>query len=188
MTDGEIVALYWERDEAAIAETAAKYGAYCRAVAGNILPDAADAEECVSDAYLRAWNAIPPQRPEKLRPFLAKITRNLAFDRYKALSAEKRGGGELPLVLDELAECVPGGEGAEDAALAKELGAAVIRFLRALPPREADLFTRRYFFAEPVKSAAKRWGMTPNHAAVTLLRVRNKLKAYLEQEGFISEP
>lgn len=185
MTDEEIVALYWNRDEAAIRETGTKYGAYCRRVAGNLLPSAEDAEECISDTWLRAWNAIPPQRPANLRAFLAKLTRNLAFDRWKAQGADKRGGGELPLVLDELAECVSGGADAESALLTKELGAAVNRFVRGLPARDAALFVGRYFYAEPVAALAQRCGMTPNHAAVRLSRVRRKLREYLEQEGLI---
>ena len=100
MDDRGIIDLYWARNQQALAETAAKYGSYCAAVADNILHDSRDAEECVNDTWLGAWNAMPPQRPERLRPFLARMTRNLAFDRWRTRSAQKRGGGELPLALD----------------------------------------------------------------------------------------
>ena len=103
MEDSQIVALYWQRSPDAIKETENKYGAYCFSIADNILHSKEDAEECVNDTWLKTWNAIPPQRPNKLQLFLAKITRNLSFNRYKAKAAEKRGGGEMPIVLDELA-------------------------------------------------------------------------------------
>ena len=93
MEDQEIIRLYWDRDEAAIGATDEKYGAYCTAIALNILHRREDAEECVSDTYLRAWNAMPPQRPGRLSVFLGKITRNLSFSRYRVLYARKRGGG-----------------------------------------------------------------------------------------------
>ena len=106
MKDNEIIELYFARDEKAIKETAKRYGKYCHAVANNILGNPSDAEECVNDTYLRAWNAIPPERPRELKLFLAKITRNLALNRYFAEKSEKRGGGEMELVLDELADCI----------------------------------------------------------------------------------
>lgn len=109
MEDHQIVELYWQRNADAISETADKYGDYCFAIAENILHNAEDSEECVNDTWLRAWNAIPPQKPAVLRMFLAKITRNLSFDRFHARNAEKRGGGEMALVLDELGECFGGG-------------------------------------------------------------------------------
>lgn len=185
MTDAEILALYWRRDEAALAATREKYGAYCHAVADNILSSHEDAEECVSDALWRAWNAIPPQRPAYLRAFLAKITRNLALNRYKARAAEKRGGGELPAVLEELADCLPAKADVESEVQAKELTAGVNHFLRTLPPRECDVFLRRYFYVEPVADIARRYALRESHVLVLLSRTRNKLRRYLRQEGYI---
>ncbi|MBR6259186.1 MAG: RNA polymerase subunit sigma-70, partial [Oscillospiraceae bacterium] len=106
MEDALIIELYWQRNEDAIKETDNKYGAYCFSVANNVLRDNGEAEECVNDTYLRAWNAMPPKRPSLLRAFLAKITRRLAFNRYDANAAKKRGGGETAAVLEELAECI----------------------------------------------------------------------------------
>ena len=106
MEDSRIVELYWQKNADAIKETDSKYGAYCFAIADNILHNKEDSEECVNDTWLNAWNAMPPQKPTKLQMFLAKITRNLSFNRFNARSAEKRGGGEIVLVLDELAECL----------------------------------------------------------------------------------
>ena len=102
MDDNQIVELYWQRNECAISETAAKHGAYCMKISQNILADRADSEENVNDAYLHAWNAMPPQRPSILSSFLGRITRNLSYDRCRRQNAEKRGGGALPLALDEL--------------------------------------------------------------------------------------
>lgn len=186
MDDKAIIALYFQRDEAAIVESGRVYGAYCQKLAQNILQSPEDAEECVNDTWLRAWNAIPPQRPAALRQFFAKITRNLAFDRYKAVTAEKRGGGELPLVLEELTECIPDGESAESELLAKELRETVSRFVAALPVRERRMFVRRYYFVEPVQKIAARYGVRPGTVSVTLNRVRKKLRAYLMEEGFVS--
>lgn len=106
MEDREIVNLYWERNSNAIKETASKYGGYCKAIAKNILGNNEDAEECVNDIYLNTWNSIPPNRPNVLSTYLGKITRNLSFDRFRHRHADKRGGGEIELVLDELGECV----------------------------------------------------------------------------------
>lgn len=185
MEDTQIIALYWEKNADAISETAKKYGAYCLAVAENILHNAEDSEECVNDTWLHAWNAIPPQRPKVLRMFLAKITRNLSFDRFRARSAEKRGGGELALALDELGECLGGGAEAEAACEAKELGQCVRRFVRALPEREGNVLVRRYFFAESAADIARRYGLSENNVMVILSRTRKKLKAHLLKEGYL---
>ncbi len=184
MEDSQIVELYWQRSADAISETADKYGAYCFAIADNILHSAEDSEECVNDAWLRAWNAMPPQRPKVLRAFLARITRNLAFDRFHARNAEKRGGGELDLVLDELGECLGGGTDTEAAYEAQELRRSIQHFVRALPDREGNVLVRRYFFAEPVADIAKRYGLTENNVMVILSRTRKKLRAHLLKEGY----
>lgn len=127
LEDRQIIELYWQKNADAISETASKYGAYCFTIAENILHSTEDSEECVNDTWLHAWNAIPPQKPNILRLFLAKITRNLSFDRFNARNAEKRGGGEIALVLEELGECFGGGADTEAAYEAKELREAIQR-------------------------------------------------------------
>ena len=183
--DSEIVDLYWARDERAVAETEAKYGPYCLAIAGNILADREDARECVNDTWLGAWNAMPDARPSILSAFLGKITRRLALDRWRAKYAAKRGGGETPLVLDELAECVPAAGGPEDELAVKELAGAVNSFVRALPPVEMGVFLRRYWYLESVKDLSQRLGFSQSKVKSMLARTRKKLRAYLEKEGLI---
>ena len=184
MDDSQIVELYWQKNADAISESAKKYGLYCFAIAENILHNTEDSEECVNDTWLHAWNAIPPQRPGVLRPFLAKITRNLSFNRLNIRNAQKRGGGEIALVLDELGECL-GGADTESAYEAKELRLCVRNFVRSLPEREGNVLVRRYFFAEPVADIAKRYGLSENNVMVILSRTRRKLKAHLLKEGYL---
>ena len=185
MEDREILALFNRREESALREADACHGPACRALAKNLLGSEADAEECWNDALLRAWNAIPPEQPVHLRAYLLKLTRRIAIDRFRAASAEKRGGGQLPLVLEELAECVPGGSGAEDAAMTKALGEAVSRFLSALPERERAVFVRRCFHVQSNQEIARALGMRENTVAVSLRRTRARLRAYLTKEGFL---
>ena len=187
MEDNQIVELYFQRNADAIKETDSKYGSYCFAIADNILHNREDSEECVNDTWLSAWNAMPPQRPNMLRMFLAKITRNLSFNRFNVRSAEKRGGGEIHLVLDELAECIANESDTENEYLAKELEQCIKLFVRGLPEREGNVFVRRYFFTESVSTIAKRYSMTDNNVMVSLSRTRKKLKAHLEKEGYFSE-
>lgn len=185
MEDSQIVELYWQKNADAISETANKYGTYCFMIAKNILRSTEDSEECVNDTWLHAWNAIPPQRPNVLRLFLAKITRNLSFNRFNAQNAEKRGGGEIVLVLDELAECLDGGTNIEAAYEIKELEQCIRCFVRTLPERDRNIFVRRYFFTEPVIAIAERYSLTANNVMVTLSRTRKKLKLELKKEGYL---
>ena len=185
MEDCRIVELYWQRDHSAITETSAKYGAYCTAIARNILPDDRDAEECVNDTWLGAWNSMPTQHPTLLGAFLGRITRNLAFSAYRASHAEKRGGGTLPLILEELTGCIPTVPSAAQAVEDAELEEAVNQFLRGLPERECNFFLRRYWYAEPLAEIALRYGEKLNTVKTSLFRTRQKLKVYLEKEGMI---
>lgn len=185
MDDEQIVALYWNRDEDAIRETAAKYGGYCGRVAGNILADRQDVEECLSDTWLGAWNAMPPHRPGRLRLFLAKITRSLACDRFRAQSARKRGGGAYTAALEELEECLPAVPGADRAAEDRELERMVDSFLHTLPEQACSVFLRRYWYAESLEDIAGRYGMKVNTVKTSLFRTRQKLKIYLEKEGVL---
>lgn len=185
MEDRELIQRFWERDPDAVSAAADKYGAYCYTIAERILHSQEDSEECVNDAWLHAWNAIPPQRPNVLRLFLARITRNLAFDRLQARNAEKRGGGGIDVVLDELEECLGSGTDVAAEFEVKELRACILRFVAALPEREGNVLVRRYFFTEPVADIARRYGLTENHVMVMLSRTRKKLKAHLCKEGYL---
>ncbi len=184
MEDEAILDLYFARDEQAVVETDRKYGRYCYTLADSILHDREDAEETVNDTYLKAWHTIPPQRPGIFKMFLAKITRNLAFSRWRQYAAEKRGGGEMELVLEELEGCISAPGGVEDRMNARELAQAIWVFLNTLPAREQDIFLRRYFFVEESEEIAKRYGMKPATVLRTLSRTRMKLKKYLTQEGY----
>ena len=168
-----------------MAETHKKYGGYCFALANTILCNREDAEETVSDTYLKTWQAIPPKKPQVLKMFLAKITRNLSFSRWRKLSAEKRGGRVMELVLEELDACIPAPGKVEDSLMGKELAKAVRCFLNTCPEREQDLFLRRYFFLEETQSIANRYGMKPATVLRTLSRTREKLKTYLTREGYV---
>ncbi len=187
MEDNQIVELYWKRDESAIKESEIKYGAYCYAVAYNILDNNEDSEECVNDTWNKAWHSIPPHRPGKLKMFLAKITRNRAFNMYRMHNVSRRGCGEINLVLDELDECISGGTDVEDEYIAKELGEFVEKFVRELSRRDANVFLRRYFFTEPVQVISERYGISESNVTVILSRTRRKLRKKLIKEGFIDE-
>ena len=187
MEDNQIIELFWQRDESAITETGRKYGAYCRTIANNILQNNEDAEECVNDTWLKAWNSIPPHRPENLRLFLAKITRNLSFNRYNENTAKKRGGKEITLVLDELAECIEDRSDVEQIIMAKELKECIKSFVTTLHERDRNVFVRRYFFVDTVKEIAGRYGLSESNVMVILSRTRKLLKEKLKKEGYVDE-
>ena len=182
MDDAEIVELYWQRSERAIPETDAKYGRYCRAVAQRIVNSREDAEECVNDTWLGAWNAMPDKRPSVLSTFLGYITRNLALNRLEARRSQKRGGGEAALALDELADCVPSDQNPERRVEQKELEAAVDVFVASLPDAERRMFIARYWFLLPIDEIASRLGCTRSKVKTTLHRTRNKLRTYLKEK------
>lgn len=184
MDDNGIIQLYWDRNDQAIKATAEKYGHYCKAIARNILNSEEDAEECVNDTYLNAWNAMPPHWPEQLAAFIGKITRNLSFNRYKHNHAEKRGGGDIILVLDELTDCVSDTNNAEQMLDRRELAKAINSFVRSLPPKKRNIFVCRYWYADPVSQIAKDCGMLQGSVSKTLERTRKQLKAYLTERGF----
>ena len=184
MEDEAILKLYFARDEQAITQTDLKYGGYCYSIANRILGSKENSEETVSDTYLQAWNSIPPQRPGFLKLFLGKITRNLAFTRWRKENAVKRGGGETELVLEELADCIPGREQADDRLNARELERVIREFLDTLPRRDQDIFLQRYFFLDDGETIAVRYGIRHTHVNLILSRTRAKLKAHLLQEGY----
>ena len=185
MEDEAIIQALWARDEAGLSRAGEKYGPLCRGLARRLLGSPEDGEECWSDALLRLWNAVPPERPRYLRAYLLKLTRSLAIDRLRARTAEKRGGGEGPLLLGELEEVWPGGSAPEGEVFARALGEAVSRFLESEPKRERALFLRRYFCGETVGALARDFGMKENSVSVCLRRTRLRLKAYLEKEGYL---
>ena len=197
LEDREIIRLFLERSEQAIVELDRKYGAAVRKTAVNILNNRLDAEECANDTWLGAWESIPPHRPEKLGAYLGKITRNLALNLYEKKHAEKRGGGETALALDELAECVggvPGGKGTAgisgsvwDSEGSTEEGmvltACLNRFLQGMKAEDRKIFVQRYWYMYSVKEIAGNLGLGESKVKMTLLRQREKLKKVLEEEG-----
>lgn len=183
MEDAQIIDLYFDRNENAIKETDIKYGTYCHGIAMNILHSPEDSKECVNDTWLRAWNSMPPQRPKFLRQFLAKITRYLSFDRYRWHHAQKRGSGEMTLALEELHNCVGGGDPATEAEL-EVLKDRINVFLLSLPARDRGIFLRRYFYVEEISAISRRYQMREANVRLILSRTRQKLRSYLEKEGF----
>ncbi len=184
MEDSRIVQLYWDRNEKAIEATAGKYGSYCFSIADNILHSREDAEECVNDTYLNAWNTMPPHRPSILSVFLGKITRNLSLDKLKRNRAAKRGGESMSLALDELSDIVSDREDVEKEIDRKELVKAIDGFLKTLGKEQRHIFILRYWYFEGIGSIASRFHMTESNASVLLHRLRGKLRLYLEERGF----
>ena len=183
MEDRDIVELFWQRSEDAIPETQRKYGSYCRTIAYNILENDEDAEECVNDTWLKAWNSMPDHRPSRLAPYLAKLTRWLSLSLLREHGRLKRGGGETALALDELSEVLSDGKDAQHALEVKELNEAVRTFLDNLSSNERDVFLSRYWFLLSVKEIAARFGFSPNKVSTMLHRTRRKLQTYLKEEG-----
>lgn len=184
MEDGRIIELFFSRSEKAVAELSNKYGAICRRIAFNIVNNREDAEECVNDAYLGMWNSIPPQKPNPLSTYVCKITRNIALKRRRYNTAEKRNSF-YDVSLSELEECIP--SAAQDAVSCteEELTKLMEYFLDSLDKKSRILFVKRYWFAESIKTIAEEFHMTENYVSVKLLRIRGKLKTYLEKKGVL---
>ena len=183
MEDGEIISLFFRRAETAIAQAQEKYGRLCLSVARHILPDDRDAEECVSDACLRAWNAIPPEHPRSLRSYLVRITRNLALDKYAYNNAEKRGTA-LTSAFEELEPCLPARlDDAENAVEAHELSRVLNGFLRAQSKEARIFFVRRYWYGESIREIAGACRVSEEKVKTSLFRTRNRLKNALAKEG-----
>ena len=177
-TDGEIVELYFARDEQAIAETDKKYGKVCMQVSMNIVASRPDAEECVNDGYLKTWNAIPPARPNSLCAFVCRIVRNLSINRLRDMKAERRNR-DLTLSLEELESCI-----SVDESRADILPGLISAFLEGLDETDRKLFMGRYFHATPVKSLAETYGLTPNAVSIRLFKIREGLRLHLEEGGY----
>lgn len=182
MEDRQIVDLYWERSESAIAETEKKYGRYCHYIAYRILEDDEDAKEIVNDTYLKTWQTIPPKRPDSLKPYVGMISRQLALNAYEEQHAQKRG--QLSLVLDELSECLPSDGEDWDMASGVALHDSLNAFLKRLPQKTRHIFIRRYWYTSSVAEIAREYSMKESTVAMLLLRTRNKLKLHLQREGF----
>ena len=185
MTDQQIVALYWQRSESAIAETDRHYGRYFHYIAYSILQDEEDAKETVNDTYLKAWNTMPPQRPNHLKAFLGRITRQLSINRLEHNSAKKRAGSQYQLALDELSECIS--QSQEDFADTIALRDALNQFLHSLPPEARRVFIRRYWHLHSVAEIASDFSMSESKVKSILMRTRKKLKQHLTEGGFLHE-
>jgi RNA polymerase sigma-70 factor (ECF subfamily) len=183
MTDAQILHLYESRDESAIAETASCYGSLCMAISMRILHNREDCEEVVSDTYLRLWNSIPPEKPQKFSSFLGRIVKNLSLDRCKARKAAKRSE-EFCLMLSELESCVPSRATVEGDVDSRDTGRAIEAFLREIPRNDAAFFVRRYWFSDSVGEIATRYEVSESKVKSSLMRTRNKLKSHLEKEDY----
>lgn len=185
MDDSEIIELYFQRSEEAVTQTASKYGKYCYQIAYHILSSREDSEESVNDTYLAAWNTMPPRRPNILSAFLGKLTRYISLDRWKKRSAQKRGGGQVALSLEELEECISGGDDPEKEVDRKELLRYLNRFLDALPETQRRVFVCRYWYLESIPEIAARFGFSESKVIAMLHRLREKLRARLQLEGLL---
>lgn len=183
MTDERIVDLFFERSEKAIEETDKAYGRYFHYIAVGILGDDEDAKEIVNDTYLKAWNCIPPARPNPLKAFLGRMTRQLSLNRLEQKNAQKRKGEQRALVLDELSECISG-TGISDIEDTVALTEALNRFLRLQPIPERRVFIRRYWYMASVADIAKEFKMSESKVKTLLFRQRQKLHKQLKEEGF----
>lgn len=183
MEDERIIGLYFARSESAIAETSKKYGKYCYSIAMGILRSREDSEECVNDTYVGAWNAMPPHRPRSLSAFLGKLTRNISLKRLRMKTADKRGGGEYALALEELGECVSARESVENRVEEKLLAKHISDFLRTMPDADRRVFVQRYFYLRSVKEIAQDFGFSQSKVKSMLFRSREKLRTKLIKEG-----
>ena len=184
MEDSQILELYFARSETAIQETDRKYGGYCYKIAFGILADRQDSEESVSDTYLAAWNTIPPRRPNFLNAFLAKMTRHISIDRWRKLSAQKRGGGEIILALEELEDCVDRSN-VETELAKKELTRVLNAFLSSLPETERNVFLCRYWYLDSIQTISEVSGFSQSKVTSMLHRLRGKLRKKLSEEGYV---
>lgn len=184
MQDNEIIELYFARSEKAISETEKKYGGYLGSIAYSILRDRSDCEEVVNDCYLKTWNSIPPARPQSLKAYIGRIVRNLSLNAFDKQSAKKRGRGSVQTVLDELSEVIPSDDCAEDRLYEHELSKLLDRFLGGLDEKTRIVFVRRYWYLNGVKDIAKACKLSEGAVKMRLKRTREKLKEFLEQEGF----
>ena len=182
MEDTKIVELFWQRDQSAITQSDKKYGKYCYAIAIGVLSMHEDAEESVNDTWIDAWNSMPPHRPSILSTFLGKITRRIAIDKWRHRTAEKRGGGEIPLVLDELEDCIAHDSDVEKTLEKKRLEEVINRFVHKLPEKDQKVFLCRYFYMDSIESICRQFGFSESKVKSILHRTREKLRRVLREE------
>lgn len=185
MEDEKIIELYWKRDEEALRQTNQKYGPFCYYIANNILKNEEDSKECVNDTWFKTWTVIPPKRPEFFQAFLGKITRNLSLDRYRKSRASKRGGGTMDMIYEELEECIAKRSTDDSQTDSIVITDAVTQFLTGLSHDARIIFIRRYWYADGVGQIAQRYDMSESKVKSSLMRSRNRLKAFLEKEGIM---
>lgn len=185
MDDQKLIELYWQRSENAIAETAIKYGSYCYKIAYNVLANNEDSEECVNDTYFKVWERIPPARPDRFSAFIGKITRHIAINRFEYLTAEKRGGSQVPLALEELSDCIPDYNTPSKLVENKELVIAINKFLRQLSSESRKIFLQRYWGLSSIKDISVMYKITESKVKMSLMRTRSKFKHFLEKEGIV---
>lgn len=184
MQDERIVELYWLRNETAISETEQKYGQYLNKIAYNILNNIEDSRESVNDTYLKAWNSMPPQKPNVLKTYLGKITRQLSIDIFRTRNRKKRSVSQYAVSLSELEECIPSNHNVEQEIELQLLGKIINDFLYTLPEQTRHIFVCRYYFCDYIKDISAFFGMSESKIKSILYRTRLSLKNYLESEGF----
>ncbi len=184
MSDEQIVALYWQRNEQAIRETDIKYKKFLLSVAYNIVHDICDSEECLNDTYIGAWNSIPPARPILLQAFLATIMRRTAIDCYKAKKRQKRIASELTVSLSEVEDFISNDDDMYSQTDAKELGRVISDFVRSLSDRRMYIFMSRYYIARPIKEIARLLGCSESTVNKEIAAIKCDLKEKLEKEGY----
>ncbi len=187
MRDNEIVALYWERDEAALTETEKKYGRYLNKIAFNVLADFEDSEECVNDTYFKAWNSMPTQKPEFLATYLGAIARRSAIDLYRRKNSLKRVGSQYAVALEELEDCASTGNATEQEVELHILGEVINAYLKTVSEEARDAFIGRYYFHDSIEEIAGYCRISVSKTKSMLYRLRKGLKQYLEEEGYYDE-
>ena len=181
--DSKIIDLLYKREEQALIELSEKYGTACKRIAGNILKNHRDAEECVNDTYLAVWNTIPPKNPNPLRAYIFRIIRNISIAKYHENTCIKRNS-YYDVALEELESCLAASITVEQEIAANELSKQIDRFLATLDEESQMLFVRRYWYSDDISDLADRFHMNNNNVSVRLSRIRNKLKNYLQKEGY----
>ena len=188
LSDEKIIEMFWDRDERAISETDRKYGKYLYAIAYNIVHDHPDCEECLNDTYLGTWNKIPPARPTAFQSFLSKIMRNIAIDRFRKNTAQKRVPSEMTVSLGELDECMAYQSDMEEDRMVRELAVMLNDFLAGLPKRRQFVFVCRYYYADSVAKIAEMLGLSEKTIRRDISQMKADLKAFLEKGGYFYEP
>lgn len=184
MDDIIIIEQYLMRDEKAIENTSLKYGSYCMKISFNILCDQSDSEENVNDTYMQVWKSIPPNRPDSLMAYLGKLCRNLALNKLKARNAIKRTGDNSSLSLDELSLCTPSGVNIENQVEMSHLSKCISDFLHTQKEEMRNVFVCRYFYCQSIEEICEKFSFSQSKVKSILMRVRSRLRAYLEKEGY----